>query len=242
MSKLAKVLTNKEIKENLKKISEVMNEYSNFEIENGDAWGYVLKLNKNKDIELRIYDEIECESCNYVITIPSDNVTGVKDIIKGCINYLYDQELNWRNNCLKSNKGWYSRKHKSTNLWLERGNEAKVLEIAKEISERYSNSKLLESEVEHYKVFISRLYMALNQLDKTWKLEDIKNKTLDRCQELGINNVGVSYIDYTIIVMRSNADATKIIDKFEIPIDRDFCNIPMTVNMIISRLRKVNIA
>lgn len=243
MSKLAKVLTNKEIKELLKEISGVMNDYDQWQISNGDAWGYVLKLNKNKDIEMRIYDEIECESCNYVITIPSDNITEVKDIIKGCINFLYDQELNWRNSCLKGNKGWFSRKHKSINLWLiERNNEAKALEISKQIAERYSNSKRIESDISHFKVYISRMYFALNCLDKNWKLEDIKNKTLDRCQTLNINNVGISYIDSTIICMRSNDKATKVIDKFEIPVDRDFCNISATVNMITSRLRKCNIA
>ncbi len=233
MSKLA----SKEIKELLKNISEVMNDYEQYEIENGDAWGYVLKLNKNKDIECRIYDEIECENCNYVITIPSD-VTCIKDILKGFINYIYNNEINWRNNCLKSNKGWYSRKHKSTNLWLERGKEDKVLEIAKEISERYKNSKLLENQIEHYKVFISRIYYVLNCLVENWKLEDIKEAAFKRLNEFNINNVGISHIDNKLIIMKSNDDSTYIVDKFDIEID-SYTNVNMIVNQIVLRLRKV---
>ncbi|NRT78137.1 hypothetical protein [Clostridium beijerinckii] len=233
MSKLA----SKEIKELLKNISEVMNDYEQYEIENGDAWGYVLKLNKNKDIELRIYDEIECENCNYVITIPSD-VTCIKDILKGFINYIYNNEINWRNNCLKSNKGWYSRKHMSTNLWLERGKEDKVLEIAREISERYRNSKLIESQIEHYKVFISRLYYVLNCLVENWKIEDIKEAAFKRLNEFNIKNVGISHIDNKLIIMKSSNDSSYITDKFDIEID-SYTNISMAVNQIVSRLRKV---
>ncbi|MFT8349488.1 hypothetical protein [Clostridium saccharoperbutylacetonicum] len=234
MSKLA----NKEIKERLQNISEVLNDYEIWEIENGEAYFYVLKLNKNNDIECRIYEDEEKQFGNYVITIPADEATDIKSICKGFINYLYDQEINWRNSCLKSNKGWYARKHKSTNLWLERGNEAKVLEIAKEISERYKNSKLLESEVEHFKVFISRFYYSLNCLVPNYKIEDIKEAAFKRLSEFNIRNVGISHIDNKLIIMKSNDDSTYIVDKFDIEID-SYTNISMVVNQIVSRLRKV---
>lgn len=231
-------LTDKEIKGLLKKAEEKLNDYEPWEISNGDAWGYVVKLNKNKDIECRIYDEIECENCNYVITIPNENITGIKDILKCFINEIYEKEINWRNSCLKSNKGWYSRKHKSTNLWLERGNEVKALEIAKEIAERYKNSKLLENQVTHFKVFISRLYYALNVLEPKWKLENIKEATFFRCSELGIKNVGISYIEDKLVIMKSNDNATAVLDKFDIEID-SYSNSSMVVNQIVNRLARV---
>jgi len=230
MSKLA----NKEIKELLKNISGVMNDYEQYEIDNGDAWIYKFNLKKNGDVECRIYDE---EWCEYVMAIPND-VTCVKDILKGYVNYIYENEINFRNSYLKANRGWYSRKHKSTNLWLERGNEIKVLEIAKDIAERYSTSKRLENDIAHYKVFISRLYWALNCLDKTWKIEDIKEAAFKRLSEFGISNVGISYIESKLIVMKNNDNATAVIDKFDIEID-SYSNISMVVNQITSRLRKV---
>lgn len=232
MSKLA----NKAIKELLMKVSEVMNDYEQYEIENGDAWGYVLKLNQNKDIECRIMDE---EWTEYVITIPSDNVTDIKSVCKGCINFLYENEVNWRQSCLKSNKGYFSRKHKSLNLWLlERNNEAKALEISKQIAERYKNSKLLENQVEHFKVFISRFYYALNCLVPNYKLEDIKEVTFKRLNEFNINNVGISYIDSKLIIMKNNDSATAVLDKFDIEVD-SYSNVNMIVNQIVNRLRKV---
>lgn len=236
MSKIKGIKNQGIMRQTLKKIEVCLNDFNEFEIENGDAYGYVLKLkNNNKDIELRIYDELECESCNYTIAIPNENITGIKDILKGFVNFLYDQEINWRQSCLKSNKGWYSRKHKSLSLWLlERNKEDKALEIAKQISERYKNSKLLESQVEHYKVFVSRFYYALNCLVPEWKIEDIKEAAFKRLDEFNIRNVGISYIDNKLIVMKSNDGATAVIDKFDIEID-SYSNI----SQVVSRLRKV---
>lgn len=226
------------MKETLKKIEICLNDYNDFEIENGDAWGYVLKLNKNKDIELRIYDEIECESCNYSVAIPNENIAGIKDILKSFVNEIYEKEINWRNSCLKSNKGWYSRKHKSICTWTERENLQKILQITNQIADRYKNSKLLERDIEHFKVFVSRLYYALNCLDKSWKIEDIKEAAIKRCDELNIKNVGISYINSRLIVMKNNNDATAVLDKFDIEID-SYSNVNMIVNQIVSRLRKV---
>ncbi|NRY59865.1 hypothetical protein [Clostridium beijerinckii] len=228
-------LTNKAIKELLMKVSEVMNDYEQYEIENGDAWGYVLKLNPNKNIECRIMDD---EWCEYTMAIPSDNISGVKDILKGFINYLYENEINFRNGYLKANKGWYARKHKSLNTWFERNNRTKIDAIVEDISERYSTTKRLENEVEHYKVFISRLYYVLNCLVPNYKLEDIKEVTFKRLNEFNIKNVGISNIDNKLIVMKSNDDSSYIIDKFDIEID-SYSNVNIIVNQIVSRLRKV---
>lgn len=225
------------MRETLKKIQNVLNDWEEWEIENGDAYGYVLKLNKNKDIELRIYDEIECESCNYSVAIPNENITSIKDIVKGFINEIYDKEINWRNSCLRSNKGWYSRKHKSINLWLSRDKEDKVLEISKQIAERYSNSKLLENQVSHYKTFVSHLYYALNVLETDWKLEEIRDKVLKRCQELNIHNVGCSFIKDEIIAYR-HAKNSDIIAKATYIVDRQYCNIPTAVNEVVKQLSK----
>ncbi|WP_160684747.1 hypothetical protein [Clostridium sp. C2-6-12] len=234
MSKLAKVLTNKEIKELLTDISKVMNDYDQFEIDNGDAWTYKFNLKKNGDIECRIYDG---EWCEYSMAIPKD-VTCVKDVLKGYINFLYENEINFRQSYLKANKGWYSRKHKSLNLHFQKQNQTKIDAIVEDISERYSTTKRLENEVEHYKIFISRLYWALNCIVPSWKIEDIKEAAFKRCEEFGISNVGISYIDNTLIVMKSDDKATKILDKFDIEID-SYSNISMVANQIVSRLRKV---
>lgn len=230
MSKLA----NKEIKELLKSISEVMNDYEQYEIDNGDAWDYKFNLKKNGDIECRIYDEKWCE---YVMAIPKE-VTCVKDILKGYINFLYENEINFRQSYLKANKGWYSRKHKSLNNWFLKNNRTKIDAIVEDIAERYSTTKHVESDIAHFKVFISRLYWALNCLDKTWKIEDIKEAAFKRCEQFGINNVGISYIDSKLIIMKNNEDATAVLDKFDIEID-SYANISMVVNQITSRLRKV---
>lgn len=237
MSKVKGIKNPLIMKETLKKIQDVLNDWEEWEIDNGDAYGYVLKLNKNKDVELRIYDEIECESCNYSVAIPNENITSIKNILKGFINSIYDQEINWRNSCLRANKGWYSRKHKSINLWLSREKEDKVLEISKQIAERYSNSKLLENQVSHYKTFVSHLYYALNTLETDWKLEDIRDKVLKRCQELNIQNVGCTFIKDEIIAYK-HAENSDIISKATYMVDRQYCNIPTAVNEVVKQLSK----
>lgn len=225
------------MKETLKKIQDVLNDYEEWQIENGDAWGYVLKLNKNKDIELRAYDEIECESCNYSVAIPNENITSIKDILKGFINEIYENEINWRNSCLKSNKGWYSRKHKSIATWTERENMQKIIQITNQIAERYKNSKLLEGQVSHYKTFVSRIFYALNVLETDWKLEEIRDKVLKRCQELNIQNVGCSFVNDEIIAYRHTKNSDTIAKATYI-VDRQYCNIPTVVNEVVKQLSK----
>ncbi|AQS09664.1 hypothetical protein CLOBY_17950 [Clostridium saccharobutylicum] len=227
-------ITNKEIKELLKNISEVMNEYEQYEIENGDAWKYIIKINKNKDIECRIYDG---EWCEYVITIPND-VTDIKSILKGFINYLYENEINNRQSFVKGSDAFNRRKIKSLSNWSSKNNEAKCKAIQEELVSRFNIAKKVKGELEYYKVFVSRFYYALNTLVPNWKIEDIKEATFKRLDEFNIKNVGISYIDNKLIIMKSNDDSTYIVDKFDIEID-SYTNISLTVNKIVNRLRKV---
>lgn len=229
-----KKINNAAIKKLLMEIKGQLNDREQWEIENG-VWTYKLEL-KKEDIICKIYDE---DNIEYIMQIEkADNVT---DILKGFISYLYENELNHRQAFLKANKGYYSRKHKSLNTWFLRDNRAKIDAIVEDLSERYSISKKVEFEITHYKSFVSDMYSCLNCLEPSWKTADIKESIFKKVEEFNIKNVGVTYIENTIIVMKSDEKAENIIDKFDIVVD-SYSNKSAIVNEAINRLRKGMVA
>lgn len=229
-----KKLTNKALKDLLTKIENELNNREEFE---GEFWTYKLELKKD-EILVKIYDDENCNNdyleCEFSVDMAEDIVS----IIKSMINYLYENELNDLNSYVKSTTGYNKRHIRSINLWLERGKQEKVDKLVMELSNRYKVSKNKEFEISKFKDIIKDFYNCMTTLSPLWRIESIKEKVFDRCAELSIKNVGISYIDNKLIIMKSDDKATKILDNFDILID-SYCNISATANTIVNRLAKV---
>lgn len=145
----------KNIKNTLKEITKVLNDHEEWEEE---YWTYKLEL-KDDDIICKIYDG---ENIEYIMQIEA--VEDVENILKGFISYLYENEINPRNTFVRGSKGYNNRKIKSLCTWTERGKQEKVDKLVEELTERYEITKRLESDVRHYKTFVSDLYKCLDKM------------------------------------------------------------------------------
>jgi len=226
--------TNKALKELLEKIEGQLNEREEWELENG-CYLYKLELTKG-NIVCNIMDD---DFIKYTMEIEkADNIT---DILKGLINYLYENEINNRQAYLKGDKGYFNRKHKSLALWLDRDKQDKVNTIVEDIAKRYKESKSTENEVRHYRGFASGFYYCLNALEPYWKVAEVKEAISAKMQKLDIKNVDISIIQDRIIVDKSDDDAENVVDTFEIVIG-SYVNKNTIVNEVIGRLNKEKVA
>lgn len=229
-----KKLTNKALKELLEKIEGQLNEREEWELEDG-FYIYKLELTKG-NIVCNIMDD-DFISC----TIETQKVDNITDILKGFINYLYENEINNRQAYLRGSKGYFNRKHKSLALWLGRDKRDKVFTIAEEIAKRYKESESNVFEIKHYKGFISQFYSCLDVLEPYWRTIEIKEAIFIKVHELNIKNVHISYIEDRIIIMKSDDKAKNVIDTFEMVIGY-YVNKSAIVNEVISRLNKEMVA
>lgn len=228
-------LSNKEIKGLLKIVETELNKHDEYEVqayENGglELYTYKLLLNKNKDIECRIYP-YENDCCEYVIKIPKDDILDSKNLLKGLINYIYENEINFRKQFITANKGFYARKHKSIATWTERENMEKIIQITNQIADRYSITKDLEKKITYFKQFVTDFYNCMGRLNPIWKLEDVAEKVIDRAEYLNIDNVTCTISEFEFLTISRNDSKVKVCVE-------DCFNISQTVNYIISRIRR----
>jgi len=155
----------KNIKNTLNEIMEVLNRHEEWEEE---FWTYKLEL-KDNDIICKIFDD---ENIEYIMKI--EKLEGIEEILKGFISYLYENEINTRNTFVRGSKGYNNRKIKSLCTWTERGKQEKVDAIVEELTSRYKITKRSESDVRHYKTFVSDLYKCLYVICP--ELKEIKNE------------------------------------------------------------------
>ncbi|MCY6958294.1 hypothetical protein [Clostridium brassicae] len=208
-----KNLTKTEIRKNLQEIENILNNHNQWEIENGCV-DYCFSLNKDNTIRFTISCEDEVYE-NY--TIEEIENYDIKSILKSIINFLYENEINYRNNYIRKTKSFNNRKIKSLALWLERENNDRVNKINEELAERYKTTKKLESEIVKYKDYIRDLYSCLSVLCSDWRIEDIKEYVFNKLKEFNFENISISYIDNRLIVQKF--DDKKVITNFEILID-----------------------
>lgn len=228
-------LASKEIKGLLKIVETELNKYDEYDLqayENGglELYTYKLLLNKNKDIECRIYP-YKNDCCEYVIKIPKDDILDSKGLLKGLINYIYENEINTRRQFIKANKSWYNRKHKSLCTWVERCNKTKINDIVEQIASRYSITKDLERKITYFKQFVTDFYNCISRINPIWKLEDVMEKVIARAEYLNIDNVTCVINEFEFLTINRNGEEIKVCVE-------DCFNISETVNYIISRIRR----
>lgn len=221
---------NKNIKNTLKDIEEVLNTHEEWEDE---FWTYKLELKKN-EIECKIYDDKWLE---YVIKIEAAKDT--IDILKGFINYLYENEINHRQSFVKGSDAFNRRKIKSLSTWSSRDNETKCKDIQEELVSRFNINRHVKSELERYKKWVSDFYSCLNYLCKSWKTKEVKEAIFDKLKQFDIRDVAITYVNDTISIYVMEDDNIK--DDFSIEVD-SYTNKAITVNNAINTIRKMKVA
>lgn len=229
-----KVLTNKEI---LGAIQSVLNDREEWELENGC---YMYNLKRQQDeIVLQVYEE---ETDGVYDSLYAEFFTGVSDdsvkIIKELISDIYESVLNYKQQFARQTPSFYKRKIKSIANWTNKNKMDKVQELTKQLTERFVEDRIVLNDIANLKDIVRDLYNCLITIDNEWKQKEIRDKLLNRCKELNIQNVGCSYIENEIIAYR-HANDSSIISKARIVIDKAYCNINNSVNELINQLRKV---
>jgi len=222
-------LTNKEIKELLKKIEVQLNEHEPWDEE---FWIYKLELSKG-EITCKIYDD---EWLEYVIKIEA--AKDIINILKGFISFLYDNEINHRNAFIKGTDAYNRRKIKSMSNWSSKGKEDKVKDINEEIIARFNIAKKVKSELEPFKRWVSDFYGVLNILVPYYKSAEIHQAIWKNLKEFNISDVFVTYVNDTVHITIFDNEKEEIKDSFKIIVD-SYSNIGMTVNNAINTIRKM---
>lgn len=185
-----------EIKRNLEAIEDVLNDYEQYEIENGDAYNYNLTLLHKNILLFKIGAEGE-EFENYVIELEDADIKG---ICKTIIRFLYQTEINYRLDCVKDSKNYNNRKIKSLCLWNKREKTNKVEQINRDLIEHYQKIKQYQNEISIYKRYVSDLYKALWTLVPNFKVDDVSNYVVDRLNKLNINYETIAAGENKIII------------------------------------------
>ncbi|MCB2354356.1 hypothetical protein [Clostridium estertheticum] len=174
-------------------------------------WTYKLALNKNT-IVMNIFDGDEIEE-NYGIEI-NEEKEGIKSLLQDIINFIYENEINHRQNYVNKSKSYYSRKIKSMALWMGREKTEKVNAINIDLVERYNTTTKLKNELDYFKGFTSDFYNALTELCPTWKIEDIC-EYIDAQFRIYDMHVGIDINeDSTITVYYLDSKFTIIVNNF----------------------------
>ncbi|KEI92171.1 hypothetical protein [Clostridium botulinum] len=228
-------LTKTEIRKNLKIIEEELNNREEWELENGRV-EYRLFLNREDNLNFIILGDEESDKYeNYTIEIKDFNV---KTILKSMINYIYENEINYRNNYIRKTKSFNSRKIKSMTLWLERNKQDRVQKINEELAERYKTTKMMENRVVEYKDYIRDLYSCLNILCPDWKIRDIKNYVFNKLKESGFTDFSMTMIDSNTINTTKYNNKDEVIKSFNIVIE-PYSNKNIILNIVRNMLKEV---
>jgi len=223
-----KKLNNAAIKKLLMKIEGQLNEYEGQE----EFWTYKLSLVKN-EIVCKIYDD---EWVEYIIKI--EKVEDTISILKGFINYVYENEINHRNAFIKGSDAFNRRKIKSLSNWNSKNNEMKCKDIQEELIARFNIARKVKNELNPFKRFVSDFYLSLNCLEKDWKSAEIHQAIYKKIREFNIEDVGITYVKDTIHIAIFDNEKEEIKDKFDIVVD-SYSNTGVTVNNAINTIRKM---
>ncbi|AUN22529.1 hypothetical protein RSJ22_14225 [Clostridium botulinum] len=227
-------LTKTEIRKNFKMIEEELNNREEWELENGCV-EYRLFLNRDGNLNFIILDDVEDDKYeNYTIELEDYNV---KSILKATINYIYENEINYRNNYIRKTKSFNSRKIKSLTLWLERSKQDRVQKINEELAERYKTTKMMENKVVEYKDYIRDLYSCLSILCSNWKAQDIKSYVFNKLKESGSTDFSMTMIDSNTINITKYNNKDEVIKSFNIVIDT-YSHKDIILNMVRNMLKE----
>ncbi|WP_434295832.1 hypothetical protein [Clostridium botulinum] len=228
-------LTKTEIRKNLKIIEEELNNREEWELENVYV-KYRLFLNREGNLNFVILGDVEDDKYeNYTIEL---EYYDVKSILKATINYIYENEINYRNNYIRKTKSFNNRKIKSLVLWTERNKQDRVQKINEEMVERYKTTKMMENRVVEYKDYIRDLYSCLSIFCPNWKAQDIKSYVFNKLEESGFTDFSMTMIDSNTINTTKYNNKDEVIKSFNIVIE-PYSNKNIILNMVRNMLKEV---
>ncbi|AUN11585.1 hypothetical protein [Clostridium botulinum] len=227
-------MTKAEIRKNLKMIEEELNNREEWELENGCV-EYRLFLNREGNLNFIVLGDEESDKYeNYAIELEDYDV---KSILKATINYIYENEINYRNNYIKKTKSFNNRKIKSLVLWTERNKQDRVQKINEEMVERYKTTKMMENRVVEYKDYIRDLYSCLSIFCPNWKAQDIKSYVFNKLKESGFTDFSMTMIDSNTINTTKYNNKDEVIKSFNIVIE-PYSNKNIILNMVRNMLKE----
>ncbi|WP_434283535.1 hypothetical protein [Clostridium botulinum] len=227
-------LTKTEIRKNLKIIEEELNNREEWELENVYV-KYRLFLNREGNLNFVILGDVEDDKYeNYTIEL---EYYDVKSILKATINYIYENEINYRNNYIRKTKSFNNRKIKSLVLWTERNKQDRVQKINEEMVERYKTTKMMENRVVEYKDYIRDLYSCLSIFCPNWKAQDIKSYVFNKLEESGFTDFSMTMIDSNTINTTKYNNKDEVIKSFNIVIE-PYSNKNIILNMVRNMLKE----
>ncbi|WP_434305918.1 hypothetical protein [Clostridium botulinum] len=227
-------LTKTEIRKNLKIIEEELNNREEWELENVYV-KYRLFLNREGNLNFVILGDVEDDKYeNYTIELEDYDV---KTILKSMINYIYENEINYRNNYIRKTKSFNNRKIKSVVLWTERNKQDRVQKINEEMVERYKTTKMMENRVVEYKDYIRDLYSCLSILCPNWKVQDIKSYVFNKLKKSGFTDFSMTMIDSNTINTTKYNNKDEVIKSFNIVIE-PYSNKNIILNIVRNMLKE----
>ncbi len=200
------------MRKKLQLIENKLNSREQWEIENGCV-EYKLSLDNRDNIRFVVGCDDDIFE-NSTIEIEPTILGDEESIIKSIINFLYENEINYRNNYIRKTKSFNNRKIKSMTLWLSRGNTDRVQKINEELAERYKTTKKIENEIEEYKDYIRDLYGCLSTLCPDYRIQDIKDYCIERSKHLNMQGVEISILDNKIIAIYNKYKISVDVDSF----------------------------
>ena len=82
------------------------------------------------------------------------------------INQIYEDYINQLDKLIRGWNAFSKQKARSLRLWAERNAEDKILEINKEIIDRYTQIENAKKQIEFYKKFVCMFYAIKSRLGK----------------------------------------------------------------------------
>lgn len=201
-------LVTKQLKVNLQEIENVLNRHEEYEEE---FWIYKLALKKN-NIIINIFDD-EWIQETLTLEVIEEKIE-IKNICKSIINYLYENEINSRQNYINKSKSFNNRKIKSMSLWMGKGKLDKVSKINMDLVERYNTNIEIINTLATYKSYLSDFYSVLNELYPNWKVEDISIYVADKFEYFNIGYVQITIQNNKIIANYNDNIFSVTIDNF----------------------------
>lgn len=231
-----KELTNKEI---LGAIQTILNDREEWELLNG-CYMYNLKKQEDKIVLQVFEEEVDGEFDSLYAEFFTDISDNSVQIVKGLINDIYENCLNYKQQFARQTPSFYRRKIKSIANWTNKNKMDKVQELTKQLTERFLEDRRISNDIVNLKEIVKDLYNCLMDIDNEYKQKEIRDRLLDKCKKFNIHNVGCSYVGKEIVAYRSDDNSENIIAKAKYIIDENgYVNINNAVENMLQQIRKV---
>lgn len=144
-----------------KVIRELQKKFNECDIVKDEYIVEISGINKDEMITLSIFER-ETEELLFDLQVYYEE--NIYDLVILFINQIYEDYINQLEKITRSWSAFSKQKARSLRLWSERKDENKIIEINKEIIDRYTQMENAKKQLEFYKKFVCMFYAIKNQL------------------------------------------------------------------------------